>query len=271
MASKPPAAVAEAVLIPLIDDPVTVDRFLAGRFHLIQPRKGFRCGSDAIVLASVLPATAGGHMVDLGAGPGGVGFAAAARCEGLVVSCVERDRRALTLAAASLRLAQNATFADRVRIIEGDIADPPSAWVAPVPRAAVVLMNPPYHAARAGRRSPCPVRHAARSLGDDGLAPWFTAARRVLEHGGLLGVITPVGRLAEIVGVSSFGAVRVYPIHSRASEPALRVIVTARLGSRAPLTMMPGLVMHQHCGAFTERAGRILSGEASLDEAVLGR
>jgi tRNA1(Val) A37 N6-methylase TrmN6 len=257
--------------LPGGDEPVTVDRFLAGRFHLIQPRKGFRCGSDAIVLASVLPVAAAGHLVDLGAGPGGVGFAAVARCPGLAVTCVERDRRALALAAASLGLAENAAFAARVRIVEGNIAEPPSAWSGAVPRASAVLMNPPYHAAGAGRRSPCPVRHAARSLGDEGLAPWFAAARRVLEHGGLLGVITPVGRLGEIVAVPSFGAVRVYPIHSRASEPALRVIVTARLGSRAPLTMMPPLVMHQRCGAFTEAAARILSGAASLDEVVLGR
>ncbi|MEM8852993.1 MAG: methyltransferase [Pseudomonadota bacterium] len=246
----------------------SVDSFLGGRVYLVQPRKGFRCGSDAIVLASLLPKSLTGALVDLGAGPGGVGFAAAARCPGLSVWCVDRDCDALAHARASLTLVENAGFASRVTVVEGDVADPPAHWSVTVPRATAVLMNPPYFAADACRHSPDAARDKARALGADGLAPWLLAARRVLCHGGLLGVIAPASRLGELVGLAGFGATKVFPIHSHAGEPALRVVVATRLGRRAALRVMPALVMHDGDGRFSRGAAHILAGEATLEEAV---
>lgn len=246
----------------------SVDSFLGGHVYLVQPRKGFRCGSDAIVLASLLPKSLKGALVDLGAGPGGVGFAAAARCPGLTVWCVDRDTEALAHARSSLTLAENAAFAGRVNVVEGDVADPPAQWGVEVPRAAAVLMNPPYFAANACRHSPDAARDKARALGADGLAPWLLTARRVLDHGGLLGVIAPASRLGELVGLAGFGATKVFPIHSHQGEPALRVVVATRLGRRAALRVMPALVMHDSDGRFSKGAADILAGKATLEEAV---
>jgi tRNA1(Val) A37 N6-methylase TrmN6 len=61
-----------------------------------------------------------------------------------------------------------------------------------------------------------------------------------------------------------FGAIRVLPIHPRADAPAIRVIVACRKGSRAPLTLLPGLVLHADGHAFTPQAARILREGAAL-------
>jgi tRNA1(Val) A37 N6-methylase TrmN6 len=60
--------------------------------------------------------------------------------------------------------------------------------------------------------------------------------------------------------------VTVAPIHPRADAPARRVIVRARKGSRAPLSIRPGLVLHDDSGAkHTAAAEALLRGDAPFD------
>ena len=53
----------------------------------------------------------------------------------------------------------------------------------------------------------------------------------------------------------AFGGVTVLPVHSKAGEPAIRVLVRAAKASRAPLALLPGLVLNDDAGA-SDRAGR---------------
>ena len=55
---------------------------------------------------------------------------------------------------------------------------------------------------------------------------------------------------------------------SRARAPATRIIVQGRKGSRGGLTLLPGLVLHEADGRYTEAAEAVLrSGEALRLEA----
>jgi len=55
-----------------------------------------------------------------------------------------------------------------------------------------------------------------------------------------------------------FGGLQVLPLHPNAWAPALRVIVMGSKGSRAPLALLPGFVLHGADGAFTPQAQAIL-------------
>lgn len=55
----------------------TLDAFLSGGLKLRQARAGHRSGTDAILLASVTPPGTDGLILDVGAGSGAVGLAAA--------------------------------------------------------------------------------------------------------------------------------------------------------------------------------------------------
>ena len=55
----------------------TLDDFLSGGLKLRQARTGHRSGTDAILLASVTPPGIEGLILDVGAGSGAVGLAAA--------------------------------------------------------------------------------------------------------------------------------------------------------------------------------------------------
>ena len=71
----------------------TTDDFLGGRIGVLQPKHGHRAGSDAVFLAAAVPARAGDHVLDVGAGVGVAGLCLLARVPSIKVTAVEIDAR----------------------------------------------------------------------------------------------------------------------------------------------------------------------------------
>jgi tRNA1(Val) A37 N6-methylase TrmN6 len=61
-----------------------------------------------------------------------------------------------------------------------------------------------------------------------------------------------------------FGGLAVLPMYSRAGEAAIRILVRATKGSRAPLVLLPGLILNDENGRPTAEAEAVLRGGASL-------
>jgi tRNA1(Val) A37 N6-methylase TrmN6 len=57
-----------------------------------------------------------------------------------------------------------------------------------------------------------------------------------------------------------FGGVAIRPVHPDAGKPAIRVLVRAIKGSRAPLQLCPGLMLNDESGQPTQEAQDILAG-----------
>jgi tRNA1Val (adenine37-N6)-methyltransferase len=58
---------------------LTRDGFLGGRLALLQPRDGYRAGTDPVLLAAFVPAREGESVLDLGCGAGTAALCLAAR------------------------------------------------------------------------------------------------------------------------------------------------------------------------------------------------
>jgi tRNA1(Val) A37 N6-methylase TrmN6 len=245
---------------------MTVDAVLGGRLRLAQPRRGHRVGHDAILLAASCPARAGEQIIDLGAGVGAAGLAVASRVEGAEVTLVEIDAELAALAASN---AERNGLAGRVRVAMLDIAGPARAFAAAGLRpesAARVLMNPPFNDPRRQRASADARRRLAHSAAGDTLAAWVKTAARCLRPRGTLTMIWRADSLAEVLRAleAAFGAVTVLPVHGRPDEAAIRVLVRATKGSRAPLAMLPGLYLNDGSGHPTPAAEAVLRGQATL-------
>ncbi len=250
----------------------STDLFLGGRIEVLQPKRGHhRSGLEATLLASSVPAETNGLVIDAGAGAGVVGLGVAARCPGAEIVLVERDVTLVGLSEASLRLPANQTFAARVTAAKLDIAaDEVTRAGAGLHResAAAVLMNPPFYAEAEVTSSPSAERAAAHSR-PAGLEDWFRFAAWALVPGGTLLVILQADALPELLaGIAGrFGAVDVLPIHPRAGDPAGRVLVRARKGSRGQLALLPGLVLHEDGDkAYRPGVDALLRGKADLLE-----
>jgi tRNA1(Val) A37 N6-methylase TrmN6 len=237
---------------------VTEDRMLGGRLTLLQPAKGYRAGLDAALLAAACDAKPGNAVIEAGCGVGAVMLAAAARRPGATFLGVERDPAALDLARANI-IANG--LGDRVEAVDGDVSGhrPDRSFDA-------ALCNPPFFDDRAAIRGPHPTK-AGAFIADDGLAAWTGYLLGAARDGGTLTLIHRADRLSDLLALlaAKAGSIQVRPVHPYADDPAGRVLVRAVRGGRAPLRLLPALVLHQRGGAkHTAAAEAILRGEADL-------
>jgi len=247
----------------------SVDAFHRGRFVLVQPRRGHRAGLDAMLLAACVPDGFCGRLADLGAGAGAAGLAVAARCPQARIVLVEREAEMVAHARLTLDHAANAPFRGRVELLAADVTLTGAARrEAGLADAAFdfALMNPPFNEA-ADRASPDTLRRAAHVMEDGLFGRWLrTAAATVKPRGGLALIARPQS-LGQILAAleGRFGGARILALHPRPDEPAIRVVLRAVRGSRAPLSLMPPLVLHDSAGnGFSARTDAAINGQTAL-------
>ena len=229
-----------------------------------QPRDGYRAGLDAVLLAATVAAPTDGRLdvADLGAGVGTVGLCIAARLASARVTLVENSPALAALAEANT--AANALEV-RVRTICGDLTSPTGDLAAE--DFDCVVANPPYQADGEGRAPPNPLKAGSHIMPAGGIDRWLRAAARLLRPRGTAIVIHRAAALHELLSAfdTRFGAIRVLPIYPRAGDVAHRVIISGVKGSRAPLQVLSGLVVHENGSHdFTQRARDILRDGGSL-------
>jgi tRNA1(Val) A37 N6-methylase TrmN6 len=249
---------------------LTDDAVLGGRLRLKQKKKGHRVGHDAILLAAATAAHAGDWAVEFGAGVGAAGLALAMRVPDVKVTLVERDAELATIAGENIN--RNG-LAERVNAVTLDVtatADSFAALGIGPGSADHILMNPPFNNPSRQNVSPDPDRRAAHAAGEGMLAAWIDAAAWVLHSAGALTLIWRADGLAEVLAAlgDRFGDVAILPVHGRGGQPAIRVLLRARKGSRAPLVLLPGLMLKDENGKPTAAAEAVLRNAEALPFAV---
>jgi tRNA1(Val) A37 N6-methylase TrmN6 len=243
---------------------ITEDAFLGGQLRLKQKRSGHRAGHDAILLAAATEARAGDRVVDLGTGIGTAGLALARRVAGIRLSLVEIDPELAELARANA--AANEIAAETIVL---DVTADAQAFAAHglVPDSVdVVLMNPPFNDPARHRGSSDQARHTAHVATSETLDAWVHAARRILRSNGALTLIWRADGIAEVLAALSrgFGSLSILPVHGEAGRPAIRVLVRAVKGGRAPTRLLPGLMLNEESIVPKKEVRDILEGRAVL-------
>jgi tRNA1(Val) A37 N6-methylase TrmN6 len=244
----------------------TDDAVLGGRLRLKQKRRGHRVGHDAILLAAATQAHSGDRVVEFGAGVGAAGLALALRVPDAEVTLVEIDPELSGLAADNI--ARNG-MSERVRAVSFDVTGAAAELAAhgiPPGMADRVLMNPPFHDPSRQNESPDPGRRLAHAAPEGTLVLWVDTAFRVLHSAGTLTLIWRADGLGDVLAAlgGGFGGIAVLPVYGRAGQPAIRILVSARKGSRAPLALLPGLVLNDEDGKPTLEAEAVLRGAEPL-------
>lgn len=239
---------------------VTEDELLSGRIRLLQPKHGYRVAVDPVLLAAAVPAGPGDLVLDAGTGTGAAALCLAARAPGCRIVGLEMQVALVELARRNV--AGNG-LGERIDLVAGDLA----AW-APEGRQPFdhVMSNPPFLDEARGSLPPDPQRRMAHVLSMQ-LPAWIDVCLRRLRPGGNLTMIHRADRLDTILASLSgrAGAVTVIPLWPREGAPAARrVIVRAIKGSRAPVFLSRGLVLHDATGQFTAAAEAILRHAAAL-------
>ncbi len=238
----------------------TDDAILGGRLRLVQPQRGHRIGHDAILLAAATGARPGDRVVDLGSGVGAAGLALAVRVPDVTMALVEIDPALAALAAENI---ERNGFKQRAHVAVLDVAAPIDAFAAAglEPGSADrVMMNPPFNDPAQHNVSPDPRRRVAHAAPPAVLADWINAASWLLHSAGTLTMIWRADGLLDLLAALAprFGGVAILPVHGRAGQPAIRVIVRASKASRAPLLLLPALLLNNADNRPTAEAERVL-------------
>jgi tRNA1(Val) A37 N6-methylase TrmN6 len=218
-----------------------------------QPATGFRSGLDAVMLAAAVPAHDGQTVLELGAGAGTASLCLLARVPGVALTGVEIDPALVALAHANA-----AASRVKARFAAADIFALPPDLKRDYDQ---VLANPPFH----GEGELPPDAARARALMDGGaLQDWLKLGLQRTVSGGFFTAILRADRLGEALAALGETGIRLFPLWPKAGVPAKRMILQVRKGARAPLVLLPGLVLHRNDGGWTAEAEAILRGGAAL-------
>ncbi|MCC7166361.1 MAG: methyltransferase domain-containing protein [Rhodospirillales bacterium] len=238
----------------------TDDRLLGGRVKLWQPSLGYRAAIDPVLLAAALPLRPGQTALELGLGSGAAALCLLARVpEGRVLG-VERDP---ALARLAKRNAKRNGLGERLAVVLGDVGDP--SLLKDHPPFDHAFANPPYldpsrHDPPRGDQ-----KRRAHLEGEADLARWIGTAYRRLKPRGTLTLIHRADRMDALLAAldKGWGGVTVFPLWPKTDVPAKRLILRATKGSRAALSLQPGMVLHDSQGS-SDAAQAILRDGAAL-------
>ncbi|HLI99762.1 MAG TPA: methyltransferase [Bradyrhizobium sp.] len=247
---------------------VTEDAFLGGRLCLRQPKSGHRAGHDAMLLAAATPARPGDRVADLGAGVGAAGLAVAVRVNDIDLILVEIDRGLAELARLNARA--NAIAAETLVLDVSSSAEAFAAAGFHADSVDVVLMNPPFNDSARHRASPDKAREIAHVASDATLQSWIHSSRRILRSGGNLVMIWRADGIADVLAAldRGFGSLVILPVHADAASPAIRILVRATKGGKAPARLLAALQLNDEAGRTTPAAQAILTGTEPLPLAM---
>lgn len=237
-----------------LDEGETLDALFGGDLRLIQRRRGYRFSVDPLLLAA-WTGRPGERAIDLGAGCGVLTLLLARRGWGSVVG-IEVQQALFELAVRNVALNQ---LAARVEMVRADFR----ALRGRLPPASfdLVVSNPPYVAAGAGRTNAIDERAIARHELMGSLPELATSARGLLKDGGALKVVFPASRLSELFGVlgaAGLGPKRMRLVFPVPDRPARMVLFEAVKGSSSAFEALPPLYLFSEPGIYTPEAREIL-------------
>lgn len=240
----------------------TRDAFLDGGLILLQPKSGPRAAIDALFLAAAVPEEEGQscRVLEAGSGSGIVSLALAWRIADAEICGIEIEPELVTLARESAHVNG---YSDRVSFIEGDLTQFGHGQdIAGLEAGSFdhVAANPPYYVEGSARRSTNRLKQSAQMAGPDDLAKWIDFLEAMVAARGTLTLIHRSEALGEILNLlkGRFGDLVIFPLFPHAGDAARRVIIQGQKGSKAPLKLLPGLVLHERGGEFTPGADAVL-------------
>lgn len=232
----------------------TADTFFEGRIQVRQHRRGYRFSVDSVLLADYAAGCRAGSVLDLGTGCAIIPLILAYRNSNARIIGVEIQRELAEVARDNVIRNR---LSDRIAILHRDFrnlkrSDSNLCGAAPVD---LVVSNPPYRRVRSGRMNPDSQKAVARHEITADLKNVVEVARRILEISGRLVVIHLAERTTDLLVEMRTAGVEpkfLRMIHSRADEPAKRILVEGKKGGRPGLTVAPPLVIYQPDGVYTE-------------------
>lgn len=248
----------------MLDAGCSDDAFLGGRLRILQVCDGYRAGLDSVMLAAAVPAKPGALVLEAGLGVGVASLCLVSRVEDVCVTGVEIDPHMAMLAAGNAT--RNGHEQD-LQVVIGDMSGPTSALdELKENHFDHAFSNPPFYLENNASPPNNDARRRAHMRREGELEIWIRRMVGKLKPGGSLTLILPATALDEVLTSlrRRVGDVSVFPLFPHSGSAANRVIVRSIKGSRGPLRLLRGLVLHGADGALLPAIDEILRNGAAL-------
>ena len=238
---------------------VTVDKILKGKISIIQLKKGFRYGFDAVFLAAFV----NGYLkklkkkkfllADVGSGVGTISLIIAYQNDEINIKAIENNDRYLEIANENIVINN---FQKKINLMQGDIFNIDNDLMN---RFDIVVTNPPFYDRKQKKSENELENYATRIINYES---WIENSVKLLKDKGIIFLIITTEILDLVLcylrkKTSSF---KIFPFWPNSKKSCKRIILVARKGGASPTELMPGLKLYNKKNVMTKKA-RLISEE----------
>lgn len=213
--------------------------------YIIQNKKRFCFGVDAVFLTDFVRVKEGDTVLDMGTGTGVIPLLLSAKTKASHLTGLEIQKESAHMAKRSVRYNG---LQDRIDIVEGDIKEASHLFRGRY--FDVITVNPPYMAGSTGLQNKKDAmtiaRHEVLCTVDDILRE----SMRLLQDKGRIFMVHRPHRLAELLikfHQYHMEAKRIQLIHPYADKEPTMVMIEGVRGAKTGLKIEPPIVMYERC------------------------
>ena len=232
---------------------VTVDKILRGKISIIQLKKGFRYGFEAVFLASFV----NGYLkkfkkkkislADVGSGVGTISLIIAYQNNEINITAIENNDSYLEIANENI-LINN--FQKKINVTKGDIFNIDNHLIN---KFDIVVTNPPFYDQQQ-KKSENELDNLAKRIIN--YESWIENSLKLLKDKGIIFLIIPTRLLEKSLKMlgKRTGSFKIFPIWPNPKKSSKRLILLAKKGGASSTELMPGLRLLNDKGKVTKKA-----------------
>ena len=227
-----------------------IDDLQRNGYRIIQKKKGFCFGMDAVLLSGFAQVKEGEMAVDLGTGTGIIPILLEAKTKGRHFTGLEIQEEVAEMANRSVRLNH---LEDRVDIVRGDIKE--ASRLFGKASFDVVTSNPPYMNDAHGLKNPDLPKAIARHEVLCTLDDVVREAAGLLKPGGRFYMVHRPHRLIEIINTLTkykLEPKRMKLVHPFVDKDANMVLIEAVRGGKSMIKVEAPIVVFKEQGVYTD-------------------
>jgi len=234
----------------LIHEDETVDDLEIKGYKIIQKKKGFRFGVDAVLLSEFADINPGDTVMDFCTGTGIIPMLIKAKYDVGKITGIELQDEIADMAARSVRLNKLDNY---IEINKGDIKEASSEY-----RKAsfdAVTANPPYMKNNGGLKNPDPGKAMARHEIYCNLEDVVREAKSLLKVGGRFTMVHRPNRLTEIITVMENQGIkpsRIRFVHPFVDKEANIILIEGIRGGRNDVVIEKPVIIYKSPGVYTD-------------------
>ncbi|MCD8084534.1 MAG: tRNA1(Val) (adenine(37)-N6)-methyltransferase [Clostridiales bacterium] len=234
----------------ILFDDERIDDLQRNGYHIIQKKRGFCFGMDAVLLSGFASVRRGERALDLGPGAGSIPILLEAKTEVNHFTGLEIQEQICDMASRSVRLNG---LEDKVEIVRGDIREASRIFG----RASfdVVTSNPPYMTDSHGLRNPDLQKAIARHELLCTLRDVVRETELLLKPGGRFYLVHRPERLAEIIFTLKehhLEPKRMKLVHPFVDRKANMVLLEAVRGGNPSMRVEAPIIVFREPGIYSE-------------------